>query len=134
MPRIEDQNAGGFEISHVPRHEAQTVPPRRGGEEPVHRLHDSARSLCGGRKIPPDAAGFEIDRKETVGVMVFQRAEPSGQLALPPAIGQQGNALGDFTDGDDTDEQVLVFQIVDGLTHSGISPGMAEFRQHAGIK
>ena len=99
-PRVKEQSPCGLEIGGVPGHDAETVAQRSGGDECVGGVDGSACFLGGRCEFSPDAAGFEIDREEPIGVGTLEGLQPGFKRALPLAFAQKGDPLGDFADSD----------------------------------
>jgi len=95
-PRVKEQNPCGLEIRGVPGHDAEAVAKGGGSDESVRGVYGSPRFLGGGCEFSPDAARFEIDGEEPIGVVAFEGLQPVLKRALLPAFPQKGDALKDF--------------------------------------
>src|ERR1039457_6610719 len=99
FPRVEQQDSGRLEIGNVPRHDMKTVAPRRGGNQPIARWQRSPLALGYSRQFPPNAAGFEIDWEQPVGIKNFQGLQPGLQRSLLLALLEKRDPFCDFADG-----------------------------------
>ena len=75
-PWIQQKNPRRFKIGSISGHNVQAMPPGRGGDQAISGWHGSSGSLGGGCKLAPDAACFQIDRKQPVSIVALQRLQP----------------------------------------------------------
>ena len=85
-PWIDDRDASGLEISGIAGHEVQAVSPRGGGDQTVGRRYDPVGLLGRRGQLAPQAAGFEVDGEEPVGVVAFESLQPAGPGAFFPGF------------------------------------------------
>ncbi len=55
-------------------------------------------------------AGFEIDGKDSIRVIAFERLQPCLEFAFVLAFLKKRKPFGDFSDRYDTDKQTIAFE------------------------
>jgi len=133
-PRIEQQHTRRRKVFGVPGHDVQAVASRRSRNETVACGNDLTRSLRGGCEFSPGVAGFEIDGKDSVGVIAFEGLQPCLEFTFVLAFLEKSNSFGDFSDGYDTDKQTVIFESFHRTADARMPFGMAQFGEHAGIE
>jgi hypothetical protein len=83
-PRVKEQNPCGLEIRGVPGHDTEAVAQGGGSDQSVRGVYGSPRFFGGGCEFSPDAARFEIDGEEPIGVVAFEGLQPVLKRALLP--------------------------------------------------
>jgi len=97
----------------------------RSSNETVACGNDLTRSLRGDCEYSPGVAGFEIDGKDSVGVIAFEGLQPCLEFTFVLAFLEKSNSFGDFSDGYDTDKQTVVFESFHRTADAWFVPLMA---------
>jgi hypothetical protein len=133
-PRIDQQHTGRREVLGIPGHDMKAVTPCCSGDQAVACGNNLAGFLRGGCEFSPSMAGLEIDGQDSVGVITFEGLQPRLEVAFGLALLEKGNPFGDFSNGYDTDKQIVAFESVNRAADTGMPFGTAQFRKHAGIE
>lgn len=131
---IEQQHTRRREVFSVPGHDVQAVASRRSSNETVACGNDLTRSLRGGCEFSRGVAGFEIDGKDSVGVIAFEGLQPCLEFTFVLAFLEESNSFRDFSDGFDTDKQIVVFESFHRTADARMPLGVAQFGEHTGIE
>src|ERR1700746_1128448 len=107
---------------------------RSSGDQSVACGNDLTGFLRGGSEFSPSVAGFEIDGKDSIRVIAFERLQPGLEFAFALAFLKKCNPFGDFSDRYDTDKQTVAFEGFHHTADTGMSFGAAQFGKHAGIE
>lgn len=86
MPWIEEKDAGSGKVGSVASHEMQAVTQRSGGNQTIARRNDFTQLLGSCGEFTPDMAGFQVERKNAVGIELFKREKPFTKRLSPLTI------------------------------------------------
>ncbi len=121
LPRVKEQDPCRFKIGGVSRHDVKTVMQRGSGDQSIRGAHHAPRLLRTGSKFSPPMADITVNGEDPIAIVFFQGVQPACQDLFSPAFREERNTLQDFTDGDNTQEEV--FFIEGG--HGTANPRMA---------
>jgi hypothetical protein len=121
-------------VFDIPGHDVKAVTPCGSGNQAVtcgNNLTGFLRCSC---EFSPGMAGLEIDGQDSVGVIPFEGLQPRLEIAFDLAFLEKGNPFGGFSDGYDTEKQVIAAESFNCAADAGMPFGTPQFRKHASIE
>jgi hypothetical protein len=118
----------------VSGHDVKAMASRRSSDRSVACGNDLAGFVRSGCEFSPSVAGFEIDGRDSIRVIAFERLQPRLEFAFVLAFLKKRNPFGDFSDRYETDKQSIAFEGFHHAADTGMSFGAAQFGKHAGIE
>ena len=121
-----------LKISHIPRHQRQSVTMSGGGELAVDSGDTQAGLGPAGHQLAPDVGGREIEAEHPAFHAIAQSGQPLLEIGLSGSMGQALDAVAELSYGDRAHVQVRLV-VANPCQNGRIGLWSGHFAQNVGI-